>query len=209
MILYASHYAISLAAQAPCGRCIAHRLDEADAMTEKAAPEAYAVAHDGWGELVLSRSARRNAIVGPMVADMRAALASLLAAKARVILLRGDGGSILLRARRRRVRADAAAGLGGRLFRRTGPAGTYASLSLSGRGDLCARASCHQWRLLHGVRIRSRRSWAKMRLSCVGEARDRHGRADERRLAAAEDDGKAIAAQLTLAPRRLKGAGSF
>jgi len=62
-------------------------------MSEKASPEAYAVTYDGWGELVLSRPARRNAIVGPMVGEMRAALASLLAAKARVIVLRGDGGS--------------------------------------------------------------------------------------------------------------------
>jgi enoyl-CoA hydratase/carnithine racemase len=62
-------------------------------MSETATPAAYAVTHDGWGELVLSRPARRNAIVGPMVGEMRAALASLLADKARVIVLRGDGGS--------------------------------------------------------------------------------------------------------------------
>lgn len=58
-----------------------------------ASAEAYAVTHDGWGELVLSRPQRRNAIVGPMVASMRAALTSLLDVKARVIVLRGDGGS--------------------------------------------------------------------------------------------------------------------
>jgi enoyl-CoA hydratase/carnithine racemase len=62
-------------------------------MNDQASPGAYAVTHDGWGELVLSRPARRNAIVGPMVGEMRAALASLFAAKARVIVLRGDGGS--------------------------------------------------------------------------------------------------------------------
>ncbi|ETR78004.1 enoyl-CoA hydratase [Afipia sp. P52-10] len=54
---------------------------------------AYATQHDGWGELVLSRPARRNALIGPMVLQMREALASLQAAGSRVILLRGDGGS--------------------------------------------------------------------------------------------------------------------
>jgi enoyl-CoA hydratase/carnithine racemase len=62
-------------------------------MSEAVTPQAYAITHDGWGELVLSRPARRNAIIGPMVGEMRAALASLLDAKARVIVLRGDGGS--------------------------------------------------------------------------------------------------------------------
>lgn len=62
-------------------------------MSEAATPAAYAVTHDGWGELVLSRPARRNALVGPMVGEMRAALAGLLDAKARVIVLRGNGGS--------------------------------------------------------------------------------------------------------------------
>ena len=54
---------------------------------------AYAVQHDGWGELVLSRPARRNALVGPMVVDLRKGLAELVAAGSRVILLRGEGGS--------------------------------------------------------------------------------------------------------------------
>ena len=54
---------------------------------------AYAIQHDGWGELVLSRPSRRNALIGPMVLKMREALASLLAQNSRVILLRGDGGS--------------------------------------------------------------------------------------------------------------------
>jgi enoyl-CoA hydratase len=56
-------------------------------------PCAYPIAHDGWGELVLSRPQRRNAIIGPMATDLRAGLASLLAGGARVIVLRGDGGS--------------------------------------------------------------------------------------------------------------------
>jgi enoyl-CoA hydratase/carnithine racemase len=58
-----------------------------------ASPWAYAIAHDGWGELVLSRPQRKNAIVGPMVGELRAGLKSLLAGGARVIVLRGDGGS--------------------------------------------------------------------------------------------------------------------
>lgn len=58
-----------------------------------AAPMAQAISHDGWGELVLSRPARKNAIIGPMVAEMRAALASLLQDGARVIVLRGEGGA--------------------------------------------------------------------------------------------------------------------
>ncbi len=51
------------------------------------------VIHDGWGELVLSRVHRRNALTGPMAAGLRAGLAALLAGGARTILLRGDGGA--------------------------------------------------------------------------------------------------------------------
>lgn len=57
------------------------------------APAARIERHDGWGELILSRPDRRNALVGPMAADLRAGLADLLADGARVILLRGDGGA--------------------------------------------------------------------------------------------------------------------
>jgi enoyl-CoA hydratase/carnithine racemase len=57
------------------------------------APLAHAIAHDGWGELVLARPARKNAIIGPMVGEMRAALAKLLQGGARVIVLRGEGGA--------------------------------------------------------------------------------------------------------------------
>jgi len=42
-------------------------------------PMAQAVLHDGWAELILSRPARKNAFVGPMVADLQAGLATLLA----------------------------------------------------------------------------------------------------------------------------------
>jgi len=49
--------------------------------------------HDGWGELIMSRPDRRNALVGPMVAELRAGLAALLDGGARVILLRGEGGA--------------------------------------------------------------------------------------------------------------------
>lgn len=58
-----------------------------------AVPLCAAVTHDGWGELVLSRAARKNAIVGPMVGELRAGLASLLKGGARVIVLRGEGGA--------------------------------------------------------------------------------------------------------------------
>ena len=51
------------------------------------------VVHDGWGELVLSRVHRRNALTGLMAAGLRAGLADLLAGGARAILLRGDGGA--------------------------------------------------------------------------------------------------------------------
>ena len=56
------------------------------------APMARAVLHDGWGELVLDRPQRRNALVGPMVTQLRAGLAELQVAGVRVILLRGEGG---------------------------------------------------------------------------------------------------------------------
>lgn len=49
--------------------------------------------HDGWGELILSRPQRRNALAGTMAAELRAGLADLLAKGAKVILLRGDGGA--------------------------------------------------------------------------------------------------------------------
>ncbi len=55
-------------------------------------PAARTVRHDGWGELVLARPQRRNALIGPMVDDLRAGLAELLAGGVRAILLRGDGG---------------------------------------------------------------------------------------------------------------------
>jgi len=53
---------------------------------------AQAVLHDGWGELILSRPARKNALVGPMVADLQAGLATLLAGGAKAIVLRGAEG---------------------------------------------------------------------------------------------------------------------
>jgi len=49
--------------------------------------------HEGWEELVLARPGRRNALIGPMVAQLRAGLAELLANGARVVLLRGEGGA--------------------------------------------------------------------------------------------------------------------
>jgi enoyl-CoA hydratase/carnithine racemase len=62
-------------------------------MTTSETPTAYAVVHGGWGELVLSRPARRNALAGPMAAELRAGLAELLVAGCRVVLLRGEGGA--------------------------------------------------------------------------------------------------------------------
>jgi enoyl-CoA hydratase/carnithine racemase len=61
--------------------------------TETTTSYAQAVAHDGWGELVLARPQRKNAIIGPMVGELRAGLASLLKGGARVIVLRGEGGA--------------------------------------------------------------------------------------------------------------------
>ena len=58
-----------------------------------AVPTALAIAHDGWGELVLSRPHRRNAMIGPMITELRAGLASLLHGGAKAIVLRGAGGS--------------------------------------------------------------------------------------------------------------------
>lgn len=49
--------------------------------------------HDGWGELTLNRPARRNALAPESAAALRTGLAALLAGGARVILLRGEGGT--------------------------------------------------------------------------------------------------------------------
>lgn len=57
------------------------------------APAARVELHDGWGELILSRPGRRNALAGRMVTELRAGLAHLLASEARVIVLRGEGGA--------------------------------------------------------------------------------------------------------------------
>ena len=57
-----------------------------------ASPMAQAVLHDGWGELILSRPQRKNALVGPMVADLQAGLATLLVGAAKAVVLRGAEG---------------------------------------------------------------------------------------------------------------------
>jgi enoyl-CoA hydratase/carnithine racemase len=49
--------------------------------------------HDGWGELILSRPERKNALIGPMAVELRTGLADLLAGGARVVLVRGEGGA--------------------------------------------------------------------------------------------------------------------
>ena len=52
-----------------------------------------AAGHDGWGELVLNRPERRNALAPDSAAALRLGLAELVAGGARVILLRGEGGT--------------------------------------------------------------------------------------------------------------------
>lgn len=52
-----------------------------------------AAVHDGWGELILNRPARRNALAPESAGALREGLAGLLAGGARVILLRGEGGT--------------------------------------------------------------------------------------------------------------------
>jgi len=49
--------------------------------------------HEGWGELVLNRPERRNALAPASARDLREGLAALLQGGARVILLRGEGGT--------------------------------------------------------------------------------------------------------------------
>jgi enoyl-CoA hydratase/carnithine racemase len=49
--------------------------------------------HEGWGELVLNRPERRNALAPVSARDLREGLAALLQGAARVILLRGEGGT--------------------------------------------------------------------------------------------------------------------
>lgn len=56
-------------------------------------PPVLAAGHDGWGELVLNRPERRNALAPGSAAALREGLAGLLAGGARVILLRGEGGT--------------------------------------------------------------------------------------------------------------------
>lgn len=52
-----------------------------------------AFAHEGWGELVLNRPDRRNALAPDSAAALRKGLASLVAGGARAIVLRGEGGT--------------------------------------------------------------------------------------------------------------------
>lgn len=52
-----------------------------------------ATPHEGWGELVLNRPDRRNALAPESAKALREGLSDLLAGGARVILLRGEGGT--------------------------------------------------------------------------------------------------------------------
>lgn len=51
------------------------------------------IPREGWGELVLNRPERRNALAPESAGALRSGLAALLADGARVILLRGEGGT--------------------------------------------------------------------------------------------------------------------
>ncbi len=53
----------------------------------------FTVAHDGWGELVLNRPERRNALAPDSAAALREGLSGLLASGARTVLLRGESGT--------------------------------------------------------------------------------------------------------------------
>lgn len=46
--------------------------------------------HGAWGELVLSRPARRNALIGPMAVELRLGLTELVRSGAKAIVLRGE-----------------------------------------------------------------------------------------------------------------------
>lgn len=52
-----------------------------------------ATRHEGWGELVLNRPDRRNALAPESAKALREGLSDLLAGGARVVLLRGEGGT--------------------------------------------------------------------------------------------------------------------
>ena len=52
-----------------------------------------AIPHEGWGELVLNRPDRRNALAPESAKALREGLSDLLAGGARVVLLRGGGGT--------------------------------------------------------------------------------------------------------------------
>ena len=52
-----------------------------------------ATPHEGWGELVLNRPDRRNALAPESAKALREGLSDLLAGGARVVLLRGEGGT--------------------------------------------------------------------------------------------------------------------
>jgi enoyl-CoA hydratase/carnithine racemase len=52
-----------------------------------------ATRHEGWGEIVLNRPDRRNALAPETAKALREGLSDLLAGGARVLLLRGEGGT--------------------------------------------------------------------------------------------------------------------
>lgn len=62
-------------------------------MTLDTESPAYVVQHDGWGELVMNRPKRKNALTPPMMSSLREGLATLIEGGANAILLRGEGGT--------------------------------------------------------------------------------------------------------------------
>jgi enoyl-CoA hydratase/carnithine racemase len=53
-----------------------------------------ATRHEGWGEIVLNRPDRRNALAPESAKALREGLSDLLGGGARVVLLRGEGGTL-------------------------------------------------------------------------------------------------------------------
>lgn len=62
-------------------------------MTVADQPPIVVESHDSYSEVVLNRPGRRNAVTGPLVAELRQALANAARTSDRVILLRGEGGA--------------------------------------------------------------------------------------------------------------------
>ena len=62
-------------------------------VTQDAESPAYVVHHDGWGELVMNRPKRKNALTPDMMSSLREGLDELITEGSNAILLRGEGGT--------------------------------------------------------------------------------------------------------------------